>query len=117
MWGIKDKLENQNDEEKIINYENIIKLAKIDNLHLRPIYLCTLSFNEKYIFTCSNDGNIGIVKIMENEGDKKYEMSLIKMVKDAHEQYSVNALCVNKNEVISCGDDCCIKIWKFEEKE
>jgi WD40 repeat protein len=111
MWGIGNK------DNDIIDYENIVKLAKINNVHLRPIYSCVISFDEKYIFTCSSDGNIGIVKIMENEGDKKYEMSLIKVVKDAHEQYSVNSLCVNKNEVISCGDDCCIKIWKFEEKE
>ena len=116
MWGIKDKLENQNDEEKIINYENIIKLAKIDNLHLRPIYLCTLSFNKKYIFTCSNDGNIGIIEIVKNKtGDENNELKLIKMIKDAHEQLSVNCLCVNKDEIISCGDDCNIKIWKFEE--
>ena len=111
MWGIGNK------ENDIIDYENIVKLAKINNVHLRPIYSCVLGFEEKYIFTCSSDGNIGIVKIMENEGEKKYEMRLVKVVKDAHEQYSVNSLCVNKNEVISCGDDCCIKIWKFEEKE
>ena len=67
----------------------------------RNIFLKNLfKFEEKYIFTCSSDGNIGIVKIMENEGEKKYEMSLIKVVKDVHEQYSVNSLCVNKNEVI-----------------
>ena len=31
-------------------------MAKIENLHLRPIYSCALNFNEKYIFTCSTCG-------------------------------------------------------------
>ena len=91
-------------------------MGLLDNLHLRPIYLCTLSFNEKYIFTCSNDGNFGIIEIIKNKtGDENNELKLIKMIKDAHEQLSVNCLCVNKDEIISCGDDCNIKIWKFEE--
>ena len=113
MWGIGNKDGDNNDN--IIDYDNIIKLSKINNVHLRPIYSCILSFNEKYIFTCSNDGNIGIIKIIENKEDKNYELSLVNIIKDAHEQYSVNSICTNKNEVISCGDDCCIKIWKFEE--
>ena len=120
MWGIGDKLgkDNNNNEEmnEVIDYKNIIKLAKIDNLHLRPIYSCILSFDEKYIFTCSNDGNIGIVEIINNNEDKNIEMKLIKMIKDAHEQLNVNCLCVNKNEIISGGDDCNIKIWTFKEK-
>ena len=115
MWGIGNKDGDNNDN--IIDYDNIIKLAKINNVHLRPIYSCILSFNEKYIFTCSNDGNIGIIKIIENKEDKNYELSLVNIIKDAHEQYSVNSICTNKNEVISCGDDCCIKIWKFEENK
>ena len=43
-------------------------------------------------------------------------MRLVKMIKDVHDQYSINCLCVNKNEIISGSDDCSIKIWKFEEK-
>ena len=40
---------------------------------------------------------------------------MMKMIKDAHEQLNVNCLCVNKNEIISGGDDCNIKIWTFKE--
>ena len=117
MWGIGEK--NFNNTEKILDYENIVKLAKIQDLHSRPIYSCSLNYNENYIFTCSNDGNIGIIKIIVNNDNKnnKYEMKLLNMIKDAHEQFSVNCICTNKNEIISCGDDCNIKIWKFEEKE
>ena len=52
MWGIGDILGNNNNEEcnKVIDYKNIIKLTKIDNLHLRPIYSCILSFDEKIIY-------------------------------------------------------------------
>lgn len=132
MWGIGNKNEENNCEgnnEYINDYNNILKLVKIENLHLRPIYSCALNFNEKYIFTCSNDGNIGIIKIIINdENDKNhednkktYEMKLIKMIKNVHDQYSVNCICINKNsnknELISGGDDCNIKIWKFEENE
>ena len=115
MWeiGYKNGLE---ENEKIIDYENIIKKAIIQNLHLRPIYACTLSFDEKYIFTCSNDGNIGIIKIIRNN-DNKDEMILVEMIKDAHEQYNINYISINKNnEIITCGDDCNIKIWSFIEK-
>ena len=120
MWRIGDKAVIENNEkkkEKITDYENIVKLAKITNLHLRPIYSCVLSFNEKYIFTCSNDGNIGIIEIIkDNSKEQNNEMRLVKMIKDAHDQYSINCLCVNKNEIISGSDDCSIKIWKFGEK-
>ena len=117
MWGIGEK--NFNNTEKILDYENIVKLAKIQDLHSRPIYSCSLNYNENYIFTCSNDGNIGIIKIIFNNNEKnnKYEMKLVNMIKDAHEKFSVNCICTNKNEIISCGDDCNIKIWNFEEKE
>ena len=116
MWGIGEKNFNI---EKILDYENIVKLAKIQDLHSRPIYSCSLNYNENYIFTCSNDGNIGIIKIIFNNNEKnnKYEMKLVNMIKDAHEKFSVNCICTNKNEIISCGDDCNIKIWNFEEKE
>ena len=125
MWkiGIANNInsdENNLNTETIFDYENIVKLAKIINLHSRPIYSCSLYYNENYIFSCSNDGNIGIIKIIKNkdeEGNVKYELNLINMIKDAHEQFSVNCICSNKNEIISCGDDCNIKIWKFEEKE
>ena len=105
MWGI-----NFNCSEEENAYKNIVKLSVIENTHRRPIYCCALSNDEKYIFSASNDGDIGIVEIT---GEK---MSLIGKEKDTHEQYNVNCICVNKNgkEVISCGDDCCIKIWKFE---
>ena len=124
MWGIgnensfKNEDNNQN-TETIFDYENITKLAKISNLHSRPIYSCSLNYNENYLFTCSNDGNIGIIKIIINnkENNNKYKIELVKMIKNAHEQFSVNCICSNKNEIISCGDDCNIKIWKFEEKE
>ena len=96
----------------------IVKLAKIQDLHSRPIYSCSLNYYENYIFTCSNDGNIGIIKIIVNNNkNNKHEMKLLNMIKDAHEQFSVNCICTNKNEIISCGDDCNIKIWNFEEKE
>ena len=125
MWkiGIANNInsdENNLNTETIFDYENIVKLAKIINLHSRPIYSCSLYYNENYIFSCSNDGNIGIIKIIKNkdeDGNDKYELKLINMIKDAHEQFSVNCICSNKNEIISCGDDCNIKIWKFEEKE
>ena len=131
MWGIGDKninnkkngmdLGGDNNTEKIFDYDNIIKLAKIKDLHSRPIYSCSLNYNEKYIFTCSNDGNIGIIEIKENnDKDKKYEMKLVKIIKDAHDQYSVNCIIANKyynkNEIITCGDDCNIKIWDFKEE-
>ena len=124
MWGIgnensfKNEDNNQN-TETIFDYENITKLAKISNLHSRQIYSCSLNYNENYLFTCSNDGNIGIIKIIINnkENNNKYKIELVKMIKNAHEQFSVNCICSNKNEIISCGDDCNIKIWKFEEKE
>ena len=121
MWGIGYK-NGLDEKETIIDYENIIKKAKIKDLHLRPIYACALSFDEKYIFTCSNDGNIGIIKINRNNNNNEdnYEMKLVEMVKDAHEQYSINYINVNKidnsNEIITCGDNCNIKIWKFLEK-
>ena len=119
MWGIGYKAGIENNE-KIIDYENIIRKAKIQNLHLRSIYSCALSCDEKYIFTCSNDGNIGIIEINKNEENN--EMKLVEMVKDAHEQYSINHISVNKiennnNEIVTCGDDCNIKIWKFVEKK
>ena len=125
MWkiGIANNInsdENNLNTETIFDYENIVKLAKIINLHSRPIYSCSLYYNENYIFSCSNDGNIGIIKIIKNkdeDGNDKYELKLINMIKDAHEKFSVNCICSNKNEIISCGDDCNIKIWKFEEKE
>ena len=105
MWNI-----DFNCEEGKNPYENIIKLSVIENLHRRPIYCCVLSRDEKYVFTGSNDGDIGIIEV---KGEK---MSLVNKEKYAHEQYNVNCICVNKNgnEIISCGDDCCIKIWKFE---
>ena len=42
-------------------------------------------------------------------------MKLIGKEKDAHDQYNVNCISANKNgnEIISCGDDCSIKIWEF----
>ena len=131
MWGIGDKNVNdkksgmdicEDNTEKIFDYDNIIKLAKIKDLHLRPIYSCSLNINEKYIFTCSNDGNIGIIEITEikNKDKKTYEMKLVKIIKDAHDQYSVNCISANKyynkNEIITCGDDCNIKIWDFKEE-
>ena len=105
MWKI-----DFNCEEGDNPYKNIVKLSTIENMHRRPIYCCVLSMDEKYIFTGSNDEDIGIAEI---NGEK---MSLINKEKDAHGQYNVNSICVNKNgkEIISCGDDCCIKIWKFE---
>ena len=107
MWGI-----DFNCGEEKNPYENITKLSIIENLHRRPIYCCVLSYDEKYIFTASNDGDIGIVEI---SGEK---INLLGKEKDAHEEYDVNCICVNKkkNEIISCGDDCSIKIWKFENK-
>ena len=124
MWGIETENsfkngDNNQNKETIFDYENITKLAKISNLHSRPIYSCSLNYNENYLFTCSNDGNIGIIKIIinEKESKNKYKIELVKMIKNAHEQFSVNCICSNKNEIISCGDDCNIKIWKFEEKE
>ena len=105
MWGIDFNCgENKN------AYENIVRLSIIENMHRRPIYCCVLSNDEKYIFTSSNDGDIGIVEVSEDK------INLIGKQKNAHEEYNVNSICVNKNEneIISCGDDCAIKIWKFE---
>ena len=118
MWKIGDKDiggNNGENEEKIMDYNNIIKLANLQNLHLRPIYSCILNFKEKYIFTCSSDGNISIIEILANNKNKKDEMKLRKIIKGAHSEYSVNCISINKNEIISGGDDCCIKIWNFEE--
>ena len=111
MWGI-----NLNEPDKGgLNYENIVKINEISNLHIRPIYCCVLSFDEKFIFTASNDGDIGIIRV---NGDN---MELLGKEKDSHDQYSVNCISVNKkeneNEIISCGDDCSIKIWKFQENK
>ena len=110
MWKIDFKCEKEKNP-----YENVIKVAVIENVHRRPIYCCVLSKDEKYIFTASNDGDIGIVEI---NGEN---MMLVDKKKDAHEQYNVNCICVNKNgngnEIISCGDDCSIKIWKFENNK
>ena len=54
MWkiGIANNInsdENNLDTETIFDYENIVKLAKIINLHSRPIYSCSLYYNENYI--------------------------------------------------------------------
>lgn len=105
MWGI-----DFNCGEDKNPYENISKIFSIENLHNRPIYCCTLSFDEKFIFTASNDGDIGIVEVSDNK------MELIGKEKDAHDEYNINCICINKNgtEIISCGDDCAIKIWNFE---
>ena len=125
MWGIEDKNEKnkkngEDNSQKIFDYTNIIKLSKIKDLHLRPIYSCSLNYNEKYIFTCSNDGNIGIIEIENNNNVKTCEMKLVKIIKDLHDQFSVNCIsangCCNKNEIITCGDDCNIKVWDFKEK-
>ena len=108
MWGIDFNCgENKN------AYENIVRLSVIENMHRRPIYCCVLSIDEKYIFTASNDGDIGIVEVSEDK------INLIGKQKNAHEEYNVNSICVNKNEnvIISCGDDCAIKIWKFENNQ
>ena len=109
MWGIDFNCGEEKEEKNA--YENVVKLCVIENLHRRPIYCCVLSSDEKYIFTASNDGDIGIVEI---NGD---EMKLIGKEKNAHNKYIVNCICINKNEneIISCGDDCSIKIWKFIE--
>ena len=106
MWGINFE-KNIGDDDINHAYEHIVKISIIEDLHRRPIYCCVLSKDEKYIFTASNDGDIGIVKI---ESDN---MKLIEKEKDAHDQYNVNCISVNKNgnEIISCGDDCSIKIW------
>ena len=106
MWGI-----DFNCKEELKAYENVAKLYILENVNKRPIYCCALSFDEKYIFTASNDGDIGIVEV---NGDK---MKLIGKEKSAHNDYNINCICINKkeNEIISCGDDCSIKIWKFKE--
>lgn len=108
LWGINFNCGKENNP-----YENINKLSIIENLHRRSIYCCLLSKDEKYIFSASNDGDIGIVEI------NKDKMKLIGKKKDAHDQYNVNCISVNKNgnEIISCGDDCVIKVWNMIDNE
>lgn len=103
LWAINYKEENP--------YKNITKLSIIGNLHKRPIYCCTLTSDEKNILTSSSDGNISIVRVIDNK------LKLINKKYDAHEKYNINCISTNKNtnEIISCGDDCCIKLWKLME--
>jgi WD40 repeat protein len=119
MWKIDFNIETENKHSKN-PYENIIKVAVIENVHRRPIYCCVLSFDEKYVFCASNDGDIGIIQIKDITKGGNMTMRLIGKKKDAHEQYNVNCICVNKNkingnenEILSCGDDCFINLWKF----
>ena len=103
MWGINFEGEKP--------YENINRLFVIDELHRWCIYSCCLDVEEKYLYTASEDGDIGIIEI---EGNK---MKLVNKIKEAHGQQGVNCINVNKNqnEIVTCGDDCSIKIWNFQK--
>ena len=104
LWGIDFKNENP--------YMNVNKLAILENIHSRPIYSCSLTFNENYILTAGNDGDINIIKVIDDK------LELIYKKKEAHEKYGVNCVSCNKNNnlIASCGDDCSIKIWELKEK-
>lgn len=118
LWNI-DYSVKINDS-KANPYENINLVACFEELHSRPIYNCSLTWDQNYVVTSSSDGCIKIVNIIKEEnekGGKEYKLLLAKTLKDAHEQYNVNFICASKNcnKIVSCGDDCCIKVWEIKE--
>jgi WD40 repeat protein len=79
----------------------------VEDLHTRDIYSVSWSKNN-FIATGSGDNSI---KIINEEGD------VVAHVRNAHNETDVNCVAWNPRDptiLASCGDDGCIKFWKFQ---
>ena len=89
------------------------QLSKI-NLHTDPIYSIDWNQHNNLILSGGGDNTINIIKCNSNYGDKVLESLVI--FPNAHDG-DVNCVRWNPtgydNLFLSCGDDCLVKIWRY----
>jgi len=80
-------------------------VARFDGLHDNVVYSCSFSEDGRQVCTASRDGNVHVV----DARDPTYRVATLE---DAAAGYAVSkALWLEDREVMTCGDDFCIKRW------